>query len=674
MFLDRRNVILRSAALLAVAWCCLFTERINTDFRFVDGRIGDSFGVLGAILVAIAVVYAASHVRLSGPIRWIVFAGLALFVLWTLSDTLDEFRYFDGNPVFGSNQPLHLFLESLLLTSAGICAWTGFIFALIETERARLRLAEETRRAEDAAEEHRRTRDELRIFSDAMEHSHDAVFIADVNGVISYINAASERIFGYSRTEVLGRNASYFVENAPVPVNVQAIIVEIMTYGGWTGELELLRKNGAVFVASLTASAILDASNTPVGIQTVVRDVTEQRRLESALRASEELHRLLADNATDLISSHDIHGTFMYASPACEALLGYTTDELVGRSVTEFLHPGDAEVFDDLVRGPRSREAVTLNYRARRKDGAYVFFESTLRHIVSEETGEIAEVIAVSRDVSQRLREEEARRRLEERVRRTQRQESLGVLAGGVAHDYNNLLLSIMANAELAQLGIAEDSPGAPHLQKIITATERAAELTRQMLAYSGQGHLSSERIDLSALVSEMVHLLETAISKKVRLHRDLPPDLPKIVGDATQLRQVVMNLITNASEATEASGGSILIRTGLMHCSTAYLADTVLHENLPGGNYVYLEVSDTGAGMDAETCVRIFDPFFTTKFAGRGLGLAALLGIVGGHRGAVEVKSEVGQGTVFRVLIPAATAEQAADTPGAEAGQVGTP
>ena len=662
---NKRKLIVRSTIILALAWVCLFTERINSDVYPIDGLAGDFMGLLGSLLIGALGVYVVSHVRLSGQIRWFVFTGLGLFVLWNVSDTLDEFAYFDGHPIFGRGERLHLLLEALILTSAGLFAWAGFIFGIIETEVAHHRLARETLRAEAVAEEHRKTRDELRVFSDATEHSHDAVFLSNNEGIISYINAASERIFGYDRSEVLGKSVDYFTRDAPVPVNVQEIIVEILTHGGWTGEIELTRKNGAIFVASLTASPILNAGNEPVGIQTVVRDVTEQRRLESALRASEELHRLLADNATDLISSHDIAGNFMYASPVCETLLGYTPEELVGSSAIDLVHPKDTESFLEVAERPKVGERRTLNFRARRKDGVYVWFESTLRVIVSEDTGKVAEVIAVSRDISERVRDEEARRRLDERVRRTQRQESLSVLAGGVAHDYNNLLLSIMANAELAQLDVPKDSAGAKHLTKIITATERAAELTRQMLAYSGQGHLTKERLDLSGLVGEMVHLLESAISKKVRLHRDLPKGLPEVVGDATQLRQVIMNLITNASEATEDCGGSVLVRTGTMHCSSSYLAETVMHESLPGGEYVYLEISDTGVGMSPETRSRIFDPFFTTKFAGRGLGLAAILGIVLGHRGAVEVQSELGQGTVFRVLIPAVPASH--DTPPAE-------
>lgn len=644
--------------LLACAWVFLFLERLSSDLHWLDGRLGDGMGLLGSLIIGATGVYAVSNVRLSHAMRWVVFAGLGLFILWNISDTLDEFAYFEGNPLLGQGQTLHIFIEALLLTSAGIVAWIGFVFGLIEAEVSRRGAQRETERAQEESDEHRKTRDELRVFHDAIENSHDAVFISNLDSVILYMNISAEYIFGYERKNVIGKSAEFFVERVMTHANIQSIVIDTLTHGGWTGELELNRLNGDIFVGSLTTSPILGDDHEAVGILTLVREVTEQRRLESALRASEELHRLLADNATDLISSHDIAGTFLYASPACRSMIGYPPEELVGHSVFDFLHQNDREMFMQLMTGRPHEDRRILICRAIAKDGRTVWIETALRQIVSEDTGDITEVIAVSRDISARREKEEANRILESRMQKVQKQESLSVLAGGVAHDYNNLLLTIMANAELASLELADDSVGAKHLQKIVTATERAAELTRQMLAYSGQSHISVDRIDLSVLVSDMIHLLESAISKKVRLHKDLPANLPAIEGDATQFRQVVMNLVTNASEATEDNDGSVLARTGTMTCSSAYLAETFLHEDLTAGEYVFLEISDTGPGMSPETTARIFEPFFTTKFTGRGLGLAALLGIVRAHRGAIDVKSVVGQGTVFRVLIPVAPSE----------------
>ncbi len=228
------------------------------------------------------------------------------------------------------------------------------------------------------------------------------------------------------------------------------------------------------------------------------------------------------------------------------------------------------------------------------------------------------------------------------------------MLAGGIAHDFNNLLMGVLGNADLALLQLPPEAPGREHVKKIVTAAMRAAELTNQMLAYSGKGRFVVEALNVNRIIEEMDHLLGTVLSKKTSLRFHLAPDLPMVEADASQLRQVVMNLLTNASEALGESSGTVLVTTGVMVADAAYLRGCTLSEELLPGRYVYLEVSDAGQGMDAATRARIFDPFFTTKFTGRGLGLAAVLGIVRGHRGGIKIYSEPGKGTTFTVLFPA--------------------
>jgi signal transduction histidine kinase/CheY-like chemotaxis protein len=251
----------------------------------------------------------------------------------------------------------------------------------------------------------------------------------------------------------------------------------------------------------------------------------------------------------------------------------------------------------------------------------------------------------------------EDRRRSDEQLRSAQKLESLGVLAGGIAHDFNNLLVGVLGNAGLALLELPEDSPARQPIRDIEISAQRAAELTRQMLAYSGRGRFRVEPVDLSAIVEEISQLLGRVISKQAQLTLHLARDLPAVVVDATQLRQVVMNLITNASDALQDRPGTVALETGLVQADRAMFASTYLDEPLPPGPYVYLEVRDTGSGMDPATVARIFEPFFSTKFTGRGLGLAAALGIVRSHKGAIAVQSAPGQGTTFRVLLPASVA-----------------
>ena len=257
-------------------------------------------------------------------------------------------------------------------------------------------------------------------------------------------------------------------------------------------------------------------------------------------------------------------------------------------------------------------------------------------------------------DITEKVRAEEERRKLEAQIQHAQKFESMGVLAGGVAHDFNNLLTSILGNASLARKELSPASPARESLEEIETASQRAAELCRQMLAYAGKGKFVIEPVGLNELVEEMAHLLEVSISKKAVLKYDFTDNLPAVEADATQIRQVIMNLITNASEALGEESGTIKIATGIKKCTREFLRGIYLGKELPEGEYFCLEVADTGCGMDEETLAKMFDPFFTTKFTGRGLGLAAALGIVRGHKGAIRVSSKPGRGTTFKIFFPA--------------------
>ena len=245
-------------------------------------------------------------------------------------------------------------------------------------------------------------------------------------------------------------------------------------------------------------------------------------------------------------------------------------------------------------------------------------------------------------------------RQSEQQLLHAQKLESLGVLAGGIAHDFNNILMTIIGNVDLALMRINKESPAVDNLHRIELAAARAADLAKQMLAYSGKGKFVVENIDLNILLEEMLHMLEVSISKKAALRINPYPHLPHVEADATQIRQIIMNLVINSSEAIGDTSGVITITTGCIDCDRSYLKDVWLDENLTDGLYVFLEVADTGCGMDKEVMGKLFDPFFTTKFTGRGLGMAAVLGIVRGHKGAIKVNSEAGTGTTFKILLPA--------------------
>lgn len=245
---------------------------------------------------------------------------------------------------------------------------------------------------------------------------------------------------------------------------------------------------------------------------------------------------------------------------------------------------------------------------------------------------------------------------LERQMQHSQKLESLGVMAGGIAHDFNNILTVIIANAELCLQHVAPDCPARESVEDILSAGDRAAAIARQMLDYSGHGAFILKPIDANQLIRDMKHLLSVSVPKNASISERLSPAVPTFDGSETQIRQVVMNLIINAAESLGDRPGSVVLVSGAETYSSARLADCVNPDAphaLPAGDYVFIEVIDNGCGMSAETIVKIFDPFFTTKFTGRGLGMSAVLGIMRGHHGAIEIESNPGQGTRFRVLFP---------------------
>ncbi len=378
---------------------------------------------------------------------------------------------------------------------------------------------------------------------------------------------------------------------------------------------------------------------------------------EIALRGqAEEKFRLAVEAAPNAMVMTDHAGKMVLVNSQTEKLFGYSRQELIGRPVEMLvagsLRGGHEQSRSEFLAHPAARAMGQVrDLYALRKDGVQVAVEIGLNPIRS---GDITWVLSSILDVTERKRAEEERRKIEAQMQHAQKLESLGVLAGGIAHDFNNLLVSILGNAGLALMQLAAEAPACETVRAIETAAVRSAELTKQLLAYSGRGKFLIQPLDLSQVVGEMGHLLGVTIPKKVAFRTRLMPSLPAIEADAAQIQQVVMNLITNAAEAIGDRAGDIVVSTGTVDADRAYLSDAFLDDHLPPGRYVYLEVTDSGCGMDKETQAKIFDPFFTTKFTGRGLGLAAVLGIVRGHRGTVRVCSEPGHGTAFKVLLPA--------------------
>ncbi len=468
-------------------------------------------------------------------------------------------------------------------------------------------------------------------------------------GVLRYINEAASRMLNVDRRAVIGRSVFDLIHPEDRDIVIGAAMRPDFEQPEFV-EVRMVRPDGVILNVEVASSAT-QFDGRPA-TQTVLRDVTARREAERRLRESEERYRTLVENAPDPIFVHD--GTrIRYANRAAAQFLGFgQAEDLIGLDPFELVRGVDRATFSERMGRVLSGETVRLSeHRHLVFAGREADLEITMTPATS--SGEPL-VQVILRDLTERRMAEEERLALERKILETQKLESLGVLAGGIAHDFNNLLVAIMGNAGLAMNEADDNSPMAPYLREIETAAQRAADLARQMLAYSGKGRLVVEPVNLSAIVREMVSLLSVSIPKNTNLEFAIDEAIPAFEGDPTQIRQVVMNLVINAAEAIGSAPGSIVVETGFTEVGEDELER---FRGDPGGPgpYVFLRVSDTGAGMDAETVARVFDPFFTTKFTGRGLGLAAVLGIVRGHRGGINVESAPGEGTTFTLLLPPA-------------------
>jgi two-component system cell cycle sensor histidine kinase/response regulator CckA len=487
-------------------------------------------------------------------------------------------------------------------------------------------------------------------FRHLVESASDGIYRIDTHGIFTYANPVASRLLGFTddQSGIVGRLYLDFVrrdyhkqgielykrqvaERIPVTYwEFPAIAVDGREL--WIGQnVHIEQRNGSV--TSLFA---------------VARDITERKNAELALRESEERHRFLAENSTDMLSRQAPNGTVFYASPVCMTLLGYPAEQIVGTSVFNYCHPDDLEAVRAASARLLGHEGIeTMTYRVRRHDGRFVWFESTSQAVRDPKTGLVAEVLSVSRDVTER-------RHLEEELRQAQKMDAVGQLAGGVAHDFNNLLTAIRGFSDLLARSIEPGDPRRRDVAEIMKATERAAALTRQLLAFSKRQVLRLEPLSVNVIVDDMTKIIRRLLGDAIQVETVLEPSVWTVRADPGQLEQVLLNLALNARDAMTA-GGSLGIVT-----RNAEVLPTPGDAVIAPGRYVVIEVKDSGSGMTDETRARVFEPFFTTKDPnGRpGLGLATVYGIIMQSGGHISVASSLGEGTTFTIHLPAAANE----------------
>ena len=511
----------------------------------------------------------------------------------------------------------------------------------------------------------------------------DAICLLDTEGRIQRCNRTMTELVGRESDALSGSLCWEVMHGTATPIDECPVVR--MQRSGQRETMELPFGDRWFFV---TADPLRNGDGEIVGAVHLMRDITEQKRAQDALQESESRYRSLFESSPISLWHEDLSELKAYV------------DRLRASGVEDFRgffqdHPDEAEHCAGLVEVLDVNAATLTLFGAGTKEELLDHLESVLRKETRDallaEIGCIAQgrptcggetavstidgqlrhvawrwavapgceqtmsrVLVSVADITAIKQAEQERRRLRETLVETQKLESLAVLAGGVAHDFNNILMGLLGYAEFALEAVPATSSAWADIGQIKRLANRAAGLAKQMLAYSGRGHFVVEPIHLEELVPDMSSLLESSCARTAVLEFDFESETHAIMADATQVRQIVMSLVVNAYEASGDTGGPIVVRTGVMDCDSAYLDASRLPEKLEEGTYVCLEVSDTGSGMDEDARARMFDPFFTTKFTGRGLGLSATLGIVRGHGGAIMVDSAPGEGTTVRVLFPA--------------------
>jgi len=486
---------------------------------------------------------------------------------------------------------------------------------------------------------------EKQELSEVIEQSTDYIFKVDLQGYVVACNRICNTFFGF---DLVGKNLFYLLASDQVRL-VKSMIQKKLDDGKPTTYEIKLQDTAGIWRDLEVNSSLRVHEGKTVGINAIARDITVRKRSQSMM----ELHMSAMNASHEPILILDDLGYIEFANPAAYALYGLSCASMIGHSAALLRkgEVGDAlyhEIVDTVSRGETWMGEMVVHS----DEGEERVVERRVSPIMDAQ-GHMHHQVSIDRDITEVKRQQQ-------QMEHTQRLESLGILAGGIAHDFNNILTAIMLN-----VGVAEKDESSAHtqmcLQRIRQGSERAADLCQQMLAYAGQGNVSMGTLNINAVMHEIMQLVEVSIHKQVKLVFDSSDTLPDIIADKAQIQQVMLNLMTNANEAIGEQEGEIICRTGSRWMDKKQLSGNWTHEDLPEADYVYLAVSDTGCGMDKKMLNKIFEPFYTTKFTGRGLGMSAMLGIIRGHQGVIQIDTAIGKGTTICVSFP--VAKNAGDT-----------
>jgi two-component system cell cycle sensor histidine kinase/response regulator CckA len=499
-----------------------------------------------------------------------------------------------------------------------------------------------------------------RNYRTIFEESPNGIVILGPKGEVRNVNGRLHDWLGYSRDEVIGKN---FLTLPFLPWRSKLRAMRKLTQRMLGRDLPpyevlFVGKDGKPYYGRVRASLIRNNKGRPIADLVMISNITDQKRTERALQEIEQKLIKAQEIAHLGYWEYDVEHDHFTWSAELYRIYGVESDnlELNYATLRERILPEDRPYHEALVERLKTEGKADFEYRIRRPDGV-VRYVGGKGEVDYDKEGTPTRLYGIVQDITDRRKNEEDRLKLEANLMQAQKLESLGVLASGIAHDFNNLLTAIIGNTELVRGELPADAKTHEGLAEIKTLARDAADLCRQMLAYSGQGQFYVHPLNVTEIIESMAHLLNVSIDKSIVLQSDLNPDIPAIEADASQIRQLVINLVSNASEAIGEQNGTIVLKTGHHHVSHAELKALGAGEDLQEGEYVFIIVEDDGEGIADDVKQRMFDPFFSTRFIGRGLGLAAVMGIVRGHNGAIHVDTSPGKGTRITVHFPASDA-----------------
>ena len=493
-------------------------------------------------------------------------------------------------------------------------------------------------------------RNSERRFRSVWQNSLEPLRLTDADGTVLAANPAYCRMMELPMEEIVGHNFTKVFQQESAEQKFTRYRESFRNRRfdrHQTKQITLL--SGRTLDVEISYSFIEMEADEPL-LLAILRDVGERMSFIDQLNKAKEFSENLIKTANVMVIGIDQDERITIFNEAAEQVSGFTKTEVQGTQWGALI--GEAE--ETAIRLGTAGHRCIFESKLTAKSGEERAISWQTNALF--ENGRPTGTICFGIDITEKRQQEEQRLELERKMLDAQKLESLGILAGGIAHDFNNLLAAILGNANLALMQLPQaDGKSASYLKNIEKTAMRAADLCKQMLAYSGKGRFAPQVLDVNDVVRETLELLEVSITKKAALRVELRHGVPSAFADATQLRQVIMNLVINASEAIGDRPGLIRVRTGAVPADQSFLADAYTGGEMASGEYVFVEVIDTGCGMSPDTQKRIFEPFFTTKFTGRGLGLAAVLGIVRGHRGALKLTSKLNEGSSFKFLLPVA-------------------